>query len=121
MPIEMAEIAKKNGNKVIAITSIEQSKKYPTRVEGQKKLYQITDLVLDNCVPTGDGMLKIGGELTGAASTIAGCFIVNLLATEAMKIADKKGVKLPVYQSQNVDGFDNEFLYNKYLGRVKHL
>ena len=66
-------------------------------------------------------MLKIGGELTGAASTIAGCFIVNLLATEAMKIADKKGVKLPVYQSQNVDGFDNEFLYNKYLGRVKHL
>ena len=36
MPIEMAERAKANGNKVIAITSIEQSKKYPVRIEGQK-------------------------------------------------------------------------------------
>ncbi|MBH46353.1 MAG: hypothetical protein CMC93_07035 [Flavobacteriaceae bacterium] len=121
MPIEMAEIAKANGNKVIAITSIEQSKKYPARLEGKKKLYEIADLVLDNGVPTGDGMLKIGGELTGAASTIAGCFIVNLIATEAMKKADQQGVKLPVYFSQNIDGFDNQTLYNRYQKRIKHL
>ena len=121
MPIEMAELAKANGNKVIAITSIEQSKKYPARIEGQKKLYQIVDLVIDNCVKPGDGMLKIGGELTGAASTIAGCFIVNLLATEAMKIAADKGVKLPLYYSQNIDGFDNEALYDRYKDRIKHL
>lgn len=121
MPIEMGELAKANGNKVIGITSIEQSKKYPVRIEGQKKLYEIADLVLDNCVPPGDGMLQIGGELTGAPSTIAGCFIVNLLATEAMKIAADKGVKLPVYYSQNIDGFDNETLYNRYKDRIKHL
>ena len=121
MPIEMGERAKANGNKVIAITSIEQSKKYPVRIEGQKKLYEIADLVLDNCVPPGDGMLQIGGELTGAASTIAGCFIVNLMATEAMKIAADKGVTLPVYYSQNIDGFDNETLYNRYKDRIKHL
>ena len=121
MPIEMGELAKANGNKVIGITSIEQSKKYPVRIEGQKKLYEIADLVLDNCVPPGDGMLQIGGELTGAASTIAGCFIVNLLATEAMKIAADKGVTLPVYYSQNIDGFDNETLYNRYKDRIKHL
>ena len=121
MPIEMAELAKANGNKVIAITSIEQSKKYPARIEGQKKLYEIVDLVIDNCVKPGDGMLKIGGELTGSASTIAGCFIVNLLATEAMKIAADKGVKLPVYHSQNIDGFDNEALYDRYKNRIKHL
>jgi uncharacterized phosphosugar-binding protein len=121
MPIEMAEQAKANGNKVIAITSIEQSKKYPVRIEGQKKLYEIADLVIDNCVPPGDGMLQIGGELTGAASTIAGCFIVNLIATEAMKIAAQQGVKLPVYYSQNIDGFDNETLYDRYKNRIKHL
>ena len=118
MPIEMAERAKANGNKVIAITSIEQSKKYPVRLEGQK-LFEIADLVIDNCVPPGDGMLQIGGELTGAASTIAGCFIVNLMATEAMKIATQKGVKLPVYYSQNIDGFDNETHIPLY--RIKHL
>jgi uncharacterized phosphosugar-binding protein len=121
MPIEMAEQAKANGNNVIAITSIEQSKKYPVRIEGQKKLYEIADLVIDNCVPPGDGMLQIGGELTGAASTIAGCFIVNLIATEAMKIAAQQGVKLPVYYSQNIDGFDNETLYDRYKNRIKHL
>jgi uncharacterized phosphosugar-binding protein len=121
MPIEMAEIAKANGNKVMAITSIEQSKKYPTRLEGKKKLDEIADLVLDNAVPPGDGMLKIGGELTGAASTIAGCFIVNLIATEAMKKAEQQGVKLPVYYSQNIDGFDNQTLYNRYQKRIKHL
>ena len=108
MPIEMAQMAKDNGNKVIAITSMEQSKKYPVRIEGQKKLFEIADLVLDNCVPPGDGMLEIGGELTGAASTISGCFIVNLIATEAMKMAVYQGVKIPVYFSQNIDGFEIE-------------
>ena len=121
MPIEMAQIAKDNGNKVIAITSTEQSKKYPVRIEGQKKLFEIADLVLDNCVPPGDGMLEIGGELTGAASTISGCFIVNLIATEAMKMAVYQGVKIPVYFSQNIDGFDNDYLYKKYKNRIKHL
>ena len=66
-------------------------------------------------------MLKIGGELTGAASTLGGSFIVNLLATEAMKIANKCGVKLPVYFSQNIDGFGNESLYERYEKRIKHL
>ena len=36
MPIEMAQRAKENGNKVIAVTSMKQSKKYPVRIEGQK-------------------------------------------------------------------------------------
>ena len=36
------------------------------------------------------------------------------MATEAMKIAADKGVKLPVYYSQNIDGFDNETLYDRY-------
>tara|TARA_B100000963_G_scaffold289375_1_gene258846 strand:+ start:1227 stop:1379 length:153 start_codon:yes stop_codon:yes gene_type:complete len=45
-------------------------------------------------------MLKIGLKLTGVASTIAGCFIANLLATEAMKINADKGVKLTAYHSQ---------------------
>ena len=121
MPIEMAQRAKENGNKVIAITSMKQSKRYPVRIEGQKKLYEIADLVLDNCVPPGDGMIEIGGELTGAASTISGCFIVNLIATEAMKMAVDQGVKIPLYFSQNIDGFDNDYLYKKYENRIKHL
>lgn len=121
MPIEMAQLAKENGNKVIAITSLAQSKIYPSRIAHQPKLYEIADLVLDNNVPTGDGLLKIGGDLTGAASTIAGCFLVNLIATEAMKKAHSQGIKLPIFYSQNVDGFNNEILYERFSGRIKHL
>ena len=121
MPIEIAMLAKEKGLKIIAITSIEQSKKYPSRHTSNKKLYDLADIVIDNCVPSGDGMFNIGGNKTGAASTLSGTFIVNLISTEAMILADKKGVKLPIYYSQNIDGYSNEELYLKYAKRIKHL
>jgi uncharacterized phosphosugar-binding protein len=121
MPVEMAMIAKEKGIKSIAITSLEQSKKYPSRHPSGKKLYEIADLVLDNCVPPGDGLLEIGGNLTGAASTLSGILLIKLRATEAMKIANTKGVKLPIFHSQNIDGFSNEELYEKYASRIKLL
>jgi len=121
MPIEMAQIAKQNGLKVIAITSVEQSNRYPSRHHSGKKLFDFADLVLDNRVPSGDGILHIAGNLTGAVSTVSGVFLVNLIATEGMKIAADAGVKLPIYFSQNIDGFSNEELYARYEGRVKHL
>ena len=121
MPIEIAMLAKEKGLKVIAITSIEQSKKYPSRHSSRKKLYDLADIVIDNCVPSGDGMLNIGGNKTGAASTLSGTFIVNLISTEAMFLANEKGFKLPIYYSQNIDGYSNEELYNKYENRIKHL
>jgi uncharacterized phosphosugar-binding protein len=121
MPIEMATLAKEYGLQVIAITSLEQSKKYPSRHPSGKKLYELADLVIDNHVPSGDGLMKIDGNLTGPASSISGVFIVNTIATEAMKMAAADGVKLPVYFSQNIDGFSNEELYNLYENRIKHL
>lgn len=121
MPIEMALLAKQHGLKVIAITSIAQSSAYPSRHPSGKKLMDVADLILDNKVPPGDGLLRIDGHLTGAASSLAGIFLVNLIATEAMKIAVTHGVKLPVYYSQNVDGFSNETLYERYKDRIKHL
>ena len=41
MPIEMAMIAKKNKIPIIAITSMQQTKKYPSRHSSEKKLYEI--------------------------------------------------------------------------------
>lgn len=121
MPIEMAMIAKERDIPVLAITSMEQTKKYPSRHSSGLKLYEIADLVIDNRVPSGDGLLTIEGNLTGAISSLAGIFAVNLIATEGMKIAVERGIKLPVYYSQNIDGYSNESLYQKYQGRIKHL
>lgn len=121
MPIEMAELAKNNSNKVIAITSINQSSKYPARIKNQKKLYEIADYVIDNCVPSGDSIIPIGKDFSGAVSSILGCFIVNLMVTESLKIVHKAGKKLPLFYSQNIDGISNEELFSKYERRVKHL
>ena len=121
MPIEMAELAKNNSNKVIAITSINQSSKFPARIKNQKKLYEIADYVIDNCVPSGDSIIPIGKDFSGAVSSILGCFIVNLMVTESLKIVHKAGKKLPLFYSQNIDGISNEELFSKYEKRVKHL
>ncbi|TMN21551.1 SIS domain-containing protein [Lentibacillus cibarius] len=121
LPIEFAMRAKKEGHTVIALTSLEQSKQYPSRHSSGKKLYEIGDIVLDNCVPSGDGLLEIEGIQTGAPSTVSGITLLHTAVTEGMKIAAKHGVKLPVYTSQNIDGYSNSELYEKYSGRIKHM
>ena len=121
MPVEMAMLAKEKGLKVIAITSLEQSQKYPSRHSTGKQLYEIADCVIDNCVPSGDGMMKLEGYQIGPSSTLSGTFIVNYLVTKAIELAIKKTKKLPIYFSQNIDGYSNEELYQKYKDRIKHL
>lgn len=121
IPIEMALKAKEEGLKVIAITSLEQSKKYDSRHSSGKKLYQLADLVIDNCVPSGDGVLKIDNKLIGPASSILGLIIVNIISTEAIKISAKDGVDFHVFQSQNIDASNkNKEIYQKFESRVKH-
>ncbi|HCO85300.1 MAG TPA: hypothetical protein DIT95_17475, partial [Arenibacter sp.] len=59
LPLEMAMKARQEGLTTIAITSLEQSTRYASRHASGKKLYQIADLVIDNCVPSGDGVISI--------------------------------------------------------------
>lgn len=121
MPIEMATIAKDRGIQVIAITSIAQSFKYPSRHKSGLRLFDMADLVIDNLVPPGDGLMNINHNLTGPPSSIAGIYIIQTIVTEAMKLAAAQGVKLPVYFSQNIDGYSNEALYHRFEKRIKHL
>ena len=121
MPIEMAMRCKKEGVFVVAVTSLKQSEKMISRHPSGKKLYEVADVVLDNCSPGGDGCLNINGYITGAVSSIASMFILNTITSEAIKIVTDKGFKPYIFQSQNVDGFNNDAIYEHYRGRVKHL
>lgn len=121
MPLEMAMLARERGLYVIGITSLAQSEKYPSRHPSGRKLFEVVDLVIDNCVPPGDGILRIDGNQTGASTSVSGMLIINTLVTEGLKRAAGKGVKLPVYYSQNIDGYSNEELFAKYEGRLRHL
>ena len=120
LPVEMALRAKKEGIKIIAITSLTQTKEFASRHSSGKKLFEIADIILDNKVISGDGIMKVGNDRIGAMSSINGMFIINTVVTEAMIRAEKAGIELPVYSSQNIDSFENnDKLYKKYTGRVK--
>ena len=121
MPIEMAMKAKEKGNFVVVLTSLEVSKNMSSRHSSGKKLYEFADVVLDNCGKYGDCCLKIGNYDTGAISTITGSFILHTIETEATKIMVDKGFKPYMFQSQNIDGYDNTQVGLKYKDRIKHL
>ncbi len=120
MPIEMAMRCQKEGVYTIAVTNLEQSAAMASRHHSGKHLYECVDISLDNCVPPGDALLNINGIETGAGSSITSMFLLNTVFTEAIRICTEKGFKPYVFQSQNVDGFDNDAIYDKFTSRVKH-
>ena len=84
-------------------------------------MFELADIVLDNCVPGGDSLLEFGGIKSGPGSTLAGIFIVDSILSETLKILNEKGLPLPIFTSQNVDGYNNDDLYDKYSSRIKHM
>ena len=120
MPIEMAMRCQKEGVYVVALTNLEQSKNTTSRHPSGKKLYEFADCIIDTCVPSGDASMDIAGIKTGPASSIISMFLINTVVTEAIKIVTSHGKRPYVFQSQNVDGFDNNAIYEHFKGRVKH-
>lgn len=125
-PVEMALEMKQRGARVIAITNLEQSKSAPSRHASGKRLFELADVAIDNCVPTGDALIALDGlnTKTGASSTVAGAAIIHSIIIEALNELIKKGVNPPVLQSANVEGTTAETLrevLSRYQSRVKYL
>ena len=120
MPIEMAMRCQKEGVYVVALTNVEQSKNQTSRHPSGKRLFECADCVIDTCVPAGDATLDLNGIKTGPASSIVTMYLVNTIVSEAIKIVLSHGKRPYVFQSQNVDGFDNDAIYEHFKGRVKH-
>ena len=116
VPCEVADSAKENGVFTIGVSSSEYFGK-------GGKLHEHVDLHIDCKVPYGDACIEVGKAKMGGLSTAAFCFILNSILINGAKIADSKGITIPVYLSGNVDGGreHNVILEDKYLGRVKHL
>lgn len=121
MPIEMAMRCRKEGIFTAAITNVKQSKKTVSRHASGKKLYECVDLVIDNCCPGGDALLEYDGIMTGPATSIVGMNLVNIAATETIKRCLEKGIRPYVFQSQNIDGYNNEEVIRKFLHRIRHI
>jgi uncharacterized phosphosugar-binding protein len=125
LPIEVALICRERGVKTIAITSLAHSKSVSSRHSSGKRLFEIADVVIDNCGVPGDAILDIEG-LPGRAcptSGLAGMFIIESIVAQTIENLAKTGETPPVFLSANIDGGDehNEQLYEKYWSRIKGL
>ena len=108
VPVEMALGSKERGAKVIALTSLKYTQNVSSRHQSGKKVYEIADLVLDNCGQIGDAVLQIEGliQKMGSTSTIAGSFILNSVVALAVEKMLALGLEPPVYLSANLDEGD---------------
>lgn len=93
VPIEMAEIFKKRGIKVVAIISRKHSEASRSQHASGKKLQDFADLVLDTGAPVGDAMVKVEGLETPVApgSTVGGCLLINSVKAEVAARLTKAG------------------------------
>ncbi len=109
VPVEMAMEAKKRGLKVVAVTSMAHTQSTASRHSSGKKLYQVADLVIDNCGVVGDAAMEVEGApgRTGATSSIAGAAIINAITVQVVENLAKQGHTPPILISANVPGGDD--------------
>ncbi len=123
--VELALEAKARGLTVIAITSLRHARAVASRHASGKRLFEVADLVIDNCGDVGDGAISIGGlvEKVGPTSLLAGAFIVNSLVCGVVERFVAQGLPPPIYLSANLPGGDehNQRLEAKYRGRIRLL
>ena len=124
-PIEMALAARARGATTIAITSLQHARAITSRHASGKLLYQVTDIVLDNCGEYGDAATPIIGREVkmGPTSTIAGVFIINSVIGEAVEQLAARGINIDVYQSANMQGAEaqSEAMIARWQPRIRGL
>lgn len=106
--IDVAMRAREKGAYVIALTSMETTTALKSRHPSGKNLYEVSDLVLDNCGCLGDGALNIPGvmEKVGPTSTAVGAAMLNAMMAQAVEMITAAGGVAPVFVSANLEGGD---------------
>ena len=123
VPLEMAVEAKELGVKTVCITNLKHSSQVTSRHASGKKLYELCDIVIDNCGCVGDAAISVGDQVCGPTSTAIGAAILQAIVCGAVEKVQNAGVKPEVFCSSNVDGNDavNEAYLEKYRSVIRML
>ncbi|WP_246090253.1 SIS domain-containing protein [Nonomuraea deserti] len=122
--VEMAKLARGNGHRVIALTSLEHTRSSFARKAGGPRLADLADVVIDNCAPAGDAAVELSpGTRIGAVSSFTGVLIAQVLAELVCRRLLERRVDIPVFVSANLASGDdhNAALYERYRERVRPL
>jgi uncharacterized phosphosugar-binding protein len=119
--VGMALHVKEHNYPLVAVTSLEHTRRVPSLDSSDKKLYELADVVIDNCGPLGDALLELpGGGKACSISSIAGALIGQMLTAETIGILLARGHQPPILISANVPGGReaDEKLRQQYAGRI---
>jgi len=118
-PIEMAIEAKKRGLTVICITNLAHSGSVTSRHPNGKKLYELSDIVIDNCGVIGDASMEIGEVVTGSTSSAVGTAILQAIVCGVVEKMQEDGFTPEVFSSSNIDhGAEKNAAYLKKYKKI---
>ncbi len=126
--IDVALGAQQRGMPVISVVSVEHCEASTPKHSSGKRLTEVSDIVIDNCVPKGDALVQIDDldYPVGPGSTVAYACIVNVIKSMVAADLTKRGMPPLVLTSgvligaeASADVFDRA--YAEYRRRMGHL
>lgn len=123
--IDLALYARKKGVKIIGLTNLKYSQSVTSRHPSGKRLFELSDVVLDNHGDIGDASCDIQNtqQKVGPTSTVIGATILNEIVVEASRrLVSEYHLDAPVFYSANLDGGDakNQKLVNEYQDMIHY-
>ncbi|MDQ3688458.1 MAG: SIS domain-containing protein [Chloroflexota bacterium] len=106
VPVEMARGARSRGLRVVAVTSVAQSRSGELPAGLGSRLLDEADLVIDLCTPHADALVALDGLDTpvGPGSTITAVAIVNTIKVRVAELLLERGTLPPVITRSSVVG-----------------
>jgi len=125
VPVELAQLARERGLKVIGVTSKEYSQAVSSRHPSGKKMHDFADIILDNKAPKGDAVLEDKGVMQrfNPVSGVTSTAILQALVAATIEELLQRGFTPPVFLAANVDGGAeyNARLIKQYRDRIFYI
>ncbi|HKR84641.1 MAG TPA: SIS domain-containing protein [Terriglobales bacterium] len=122
--IEVLQESKKRGLTTVAITSMDNYRRRESTHSSGKKLPDVADYVIDNCIPAEDALVTIEGwkAPVAAGSTVSTVTIAMAIVAQVATELAARGHNPPVFVSPNVPGIpadNNNQVYAAYERSLK--
>jgi uncharacterized phosphosugar-binding protein len=106
LPVDLALAAKEFGLKVIALTSVAYSSLLTSDHSSGKRLFEISDICIDNCAPPFDAMIEVPnlGLSICPASGLSAATIMWAITAQVVENLILLGIQPSVYKSVNFPG-----------------
>lgn len=120
VPVEMALEMKQRGVTTVCITNLSHSSQAVSRHPSGKRLFELCDIVIDNCGAVGDAAMDIGPYRCAPTSTVIGAAMLQAMVCGVVETLHARGVVPELFCSSNIDGGDeiNDRFIAKYRWEI---